>query len=193
MGLLGILMNSKAEIYNIFFPILIVTTLELPVYYVGLFLSIPIFFHIFQFYFGKIGDNISAEFGVLLGVFIAANSIIFLPFIENIFQLIILLIAYGIGGSIWNVNAWVLMGNIAKKYDIEGEIIGTYVSISKLGVFFATLASAYIISKFGIEQTLAIFGISIILGTILVYFLFQPIFHHKKHKHVFHKIMKKHQ
>jgi len=193
MGILGILMNSKGEIYNIFFPILVVKVLNLPTYYVGFLISIPIFFHILQFYFGKIGDNISPEFGVLLGVFLAAGSIFFLPFVNNLYSLILLLIIYGIGGSIWNVNAWVLMGNIAKKYDIEGEVVGTYVSVSKIGVFFSTLASAFIVERIGIENTLSYFGIAIIISIGLVYFFFKPIFHHESKKNIFNKIIEKHE
>ncbi len=189
MALLGILMNSKGEIYNIFFPILVIEILKLPETYLGIFLSIPIFFHIFQFYFGKIGDNISSEFGVLLGVFLSAGSILYLPFVNNLIELVILLFLYGLGSSIWNVNAWTLMSNIANKYNIHGEIVGTYVSISKLGVFFATLISAYIVGIFGIEKTLAYIGIIIIISTILVYFFFKPIFHHKTKRSYFHKII----
>lgn len=191
MAILGILMNSKGEIYNIFFPILVVNTLNLPISYLGFLLSIPLVFHVLQFYFGRISDSVSAEFGVLLGVFFAANSIIFLPFVTQIYQLVILLILYGIGSSIWNVNAWTLMANIAKKYDIEGEIISTYVSISKLGVFFSTLASAYLVNLFGIQITLSISGIIIIVSTIIVYFLFKPIFHHESKKSIFHKFIEK--
>lgn len=190
MGILGILMNSKGQIYAIFFPILVIETLKLPYSYLGFLISIPIFFHIFQVYFGKIGDNISSEFGVILGVLLAASSIFFLPYINNLFELIILLSIYGIGSSIWNVNAWVLMGNIAKKYDIEGEIVGTYVSISKIGMFFTTLVSAYLVEKFGIGNTLQMFAIMVLIGVVIVYFFFKPIFHHESHKSIFHKVIK---
>ncbi len=191
MGILGILMNSKGEIFNIFFPILIISTLKLPYEQLGLLISIPVFFHIFQVYFGKIGDKISSEFGVLFGVFLSASSIFFLPYVNSLIGLIILLSIMGIGGSIWNVNAWVLMGNIAKKYRMEGEIVGTYVSISKLGVFFATLASAYIVDKFGIETTLQLFSISILIGISIAYIFFKPIFHHESNKNIFYKILEK--
>lgn len=184
MGILGILMNSKSEIYLIFFPILVVTTLEISEIYLGILISIPLFFRSFQFYFGKIGDSISSEFGVLLGVFLAAASIFFLPYVDKMYELVILLMVYGIGGSIWNVNAWSLMGNIAKKYDMEGEIVGTYVSISKIGVFISTLLSATLIKYLGISYTLQLFAILILIGVSIVYFFFEPIFHHESKENI---------
>lgn len=190
MAILGIIMNAKGQIYAIFFPILVITTLELPKSYLGFLITIPVFFHIFQFYYGRIADAISARFGTILGVSIVASSIFFLPYVKNLTSLIILLTLYGIGGGIWNVNAWTLMGNIAKKHNIEGEIVGTYMSIAKIGVFFATLGSAYIIDIIGISRTLQIFAIFVLIATCISYFYFQPIFHTSKKNHMFHDFFK---
>jgi len=189
MALLGILMNSKGQIFSIFFPIFVIETLNLPVSYIGFFLSLSAFFHLFQFYFGRISDTISAEFGVMLGVFFAAGSIFMLPYVSGLYSLIILLIFYGIGSSIWNVNAWSLMTNIAKKNNMESEIIGTYSSVSKLGVFFSTIISSILVASFGIAGTLQFFSILILIGIVISYFFFEPIFHHENKKSFFHKII----
>lgn len=189
IGFLGILMNSKGQIYSIFFPIFVITTLHLPKYYLGFLIAIPSFFHIFQFYYGRISDKISSQFGVLLGVFLVCWSIFFLPYIDDLFGLIVLLIFYGIGGGIWNVSAWTLMGNVAKEESMEGEVVGAYFSIAKLGSFFATLVSAYIIDIFGISRTLQLFSIAIIIGNCVAYLLFKPIFHTKERKSSFYKVI----
>jgi len=190
MALLGIIMNSKGQIYNIFFPILVITTLNLPKSYLGFFIAIPAFFHVFQFYYGKLADLISARFGTILGATIVGTSIFFLPYVNSIPSLIVLLVMYGIGGGIWNVNAWTLMSKVAKKHDIEGEIIGTYTSISKLGMFFATLIGATLIDTFGITKTLQYFAIAIIITNIIVHQLyFKPVLKLPKPKNYFHKFI----
>ncbi len=94
----------------------------------------------------------------------------------------------GIGGSMWNVCAWTLMGEIAKKEHIEGEVVGTYSSIAKIGVFFSTLLSASLVGLLGIAFTLQLFAVLILIGGIITFFFFTPIFHHEKHGSYFDKI-----
>lgn len=182
MAILGILMNSKAQIYAIFFPIFVIETLALPIYYVGYLYSIPVFFHLFQAVFGKYFDKVSTEVGVLVGVSLSSLAMFMFPYVDSLWTLCILLCVYGIGSSIWNVTAWSLMGSIAKKYEMEAEVTGTYMSIAKLGVFITTLFSAGIIATFGIERTLQMTSISIFVGVVICYFVFQPIFHGKLRK-----------
>lgn len=192
MAFIGILMNSKGEIFSIFFPIYVITVLGYPEYYLGFFLAIPAFLHIFQFYFGKISDAVSSEFGVLFGVFLVSGSMVFLPHIQSLPALIILLLVYGIGGAIWNVNAWSLMSKIAKEKDIQGEVVGSYISLAKLGMFFAALVSAYLVSIFGIAQTIQLFAIIIFIANFGTYLFLKPIFHHEKITSPFGKYLKKH-
>lgn len=190
MALLGILVNSKVQFYAIFFPILITQVYGFPNYYLGFLLTIPIFFHIFQFYFGKVSDKISSEFGILFGVSLTSLSLFFFPYVSELYLLVFLLILYGIGGSIWNVSAWSLMGEVSKNKGISGEIVTTYASISKLGVFFSTLLSATLISIFTLQYTFQFYSIILIIGVILSYFFFNPIFHHEKHRSYFHHLYK---
>lgn len=190
MALLGILMNSKGQVYAIFFPIFVIESLGLPTHYLGYLYSIPIFCHIFQVYFGKISDSISAEFGVLLGVFLSCSALFLFPYVNSTSMLVAMLIVFGIGSGIWNVNAWTLMGGIGKEKNIEAEITGTYMSIAKLGVFFTTLVSASLIGYFGIERTLQLFSIIIFVGIAFTYFFFEPIFHKAEKESHFSKIHK---
>lgn len=190
MAVLGIFMNSKVQFYAIFFPILITQVFNYPNFYLGIFLTIPVFFHIFQFYFGRLSDSISSEFGVLFGVSMVSISLFFFPYISNIYSIFILLILYGIGGSIWNVSAWSLMGEIAEKKGISGEIVTTYASISKLGVFISTLLSATLISIFTLKYTFQFYSIILLFAVVISYFFLKPVFHHEKQMSYFH-ILKK--
>lgn len=180
MAFIGMLANGKGEIYNIFFPIFVLTVLNLPKNYLGFLLAIPVLMHVLQFWFGKIADTVSEEFGTLLGITISAGAIFFLPYVKFLPVLVLLLVIYGIGGAIFNVNAWALMSRIGEEEKMEGEVVGTYYSLAKLGVFISTLASAYIINIIGITRTLQVFSIAILLCAVLTYFYFQPIFHHER-------------
>lgn len=192
MAFIGMLMNAKAQIFSIFFPIYVVTVMDLPVYYLGYFLAIPAFLEIFQFYFGKISDAVSSEFGVLFGVLIVSSSMIFLPYVSTVPALVVLLLIYGIGSGIWNVNAWSLMSRIAKEKDIQGEVVGSYFSLAKLATFFSALISAYLVSQFGIAQTIQLFAIIIFMANFGAYLFLKPIFHHERITSSFGKFLKKH-
>jgi MFS family permease len=188
MALLGILMNSKGQIYVIFFPILIVSNLGFSETTLGIFLAIPVFLHIFQFLFGKIADSISAEFGILFGVMINGAALFFIPYVNTFIEFSALLFVMGFGGSIWNVSAWVLMGEIGKQENIEGEIVGTYASLAKIGVFISTLLSASLVGVLGISGTLQFFSVLILLGGMISIYFLTPIFHHKKHGSYFDRV-----
>jgi DHA1 family multidrug resistance protein-like MFS transporter len=188
MALLGILMNSKGQIYVIFFPILIVSNLGFSETTLGIFLAIPVFLHIFQFLFGKIADSISAEFGILFGVMINGAALFFIPYVNTFIEFSAFLFVMGFGGSIWNVSAWVLMGEIGKQENIEGEIVGTYASLAKIGVFISTLLSASLVGVLGISGTLQAFAVLILLGGMISIYFLTPIFHHKKHGSYFDRV-----
>lgn len=177
MAILGIIMSSKNQFYVVYFPIFIIQILKFNEIQLGILLAIPVFFHIFQIYFGKIADNISSEFGVLLGVFLVSSSFLFFPYMKNFYSLCLLFIIFGIGSSIWNVNAWTLMGNIAKEKNLEGEIIGTYTSISHFSMSITLFFSSYILNFISIAKTLQILAILIIITNIFAYFYLKPIFH----------------
>lgn len=191
MALLGIGMNAKGQIFTIFFPIFAVKTLGLPTYWFGILWGINPLFHVFQFYFGRIADKVSAQFGVMFGVLIVCVSLAFMPYIHSIFGIAIMLVIYSIGSSIWNVTAWSMMSSVAEKNNMEGEVVGTYYSISYLGMFFASIFGAYIVDTIGISRTIQIFALIILGLNCVAYFFFKPIFHHTKNKSVFHKILSK--
>jgi hypothetical protein len=68
------------------------------------------------------------------------------------------------------------MGETAHKNRKEGEIVGTYFSIAKLGAFIASLAGAYLVFEFGIAQMFQILGIIELLIVLLCIPLFRPFF-----------------
>lgn len=182
MAILGLLMNAKNQIFIIFFPIYVIQTLELSESYLGILLTIPIIMHLFQSPLGKITDTITTQFGILTGVFVSSFALFFLPYIHSHYMLILMLLIIGLGSSLWNVSAWSLMGDYAKKNNVEGEVTGTYFSISKLGAFIATLISTVLLLYLEIEVIIQVFAIIVLLSIPIVYLLFKPIFVHSEIK-----------
>ena len=81
------------------------------------------------------------------------------------------------------------MGTLAKKHNMEGEIVGTYFSIAKLGVFFTTIMSGYILESIGIVSTLQFLAGTVLLSIPFAYFYFSPVFHHERKKNIFHSVI----
>jgi MFS family permease len=177
VGLLGVLTNGKNTLFTMFFPILIVSQLGYSEATLGFLLGLQGVMSSFQFLYGKIADKISEEFGVLLGCCIFSIGFIGFSLVDSIYGFGLLLLIIGIGSGIWNVSAWVLMGNQASKADDEAEIVGTYMSLAKLGMFFASVFGAVLVDAFGIALTLTYMGFSVLLGVFVVYFLFMSVFH----------------
>lgn len=180
MGIMGLVMNAKGQIFIIFFPIYAIKVLQISEMYLGFLLTIPIAMHLFQTQLGKISDKISAQFSVLFGAFVASFSLFFFPYISTIPSLIVLLIIMGLGNSIWNVSAWTLMGDYAKRNNMEGEVAGIYFSISKLGGFIATGGVSLLLTFFSLATMIQFFAIIVLFTMCFCYFLFQPIFHHEE-------------
>ena len=185
MGIMGLVMNAKGQIFIIFFPIYAIKVLNISETYLGFLLMIPIAMHLFQTQLGKISDYISAQFGVLCGAFVACFSMIFLPYLSTIPELVVLLVIMGLGNSMWNVNAWSLMGDYAKRNQIEGEVSGTYFSLSKLGAFIATGSTSLLLTFFTLATMIQFFAGVVLITMCFCYFLFAPIFHHENRRNHF--------
>ena len=62
------------------------------------------------------------------------------------------------------------MSRIGEKIKLEGEIAGSYLSISKFGSLISYLASGFIIAMFGIRNLFAISGSVLVIGAAIAFF-----------------------
>lgn len=187
-GIIMLLMISTIQFFSIYLPIYLIEELQLPTYYLGFLLAIPIAFELIQFYFGKITDSISSEFGIVLGIVLTASPLLFFPYVESLLGIIYILLLHGLGKSIWSINGWNLIGTKGEDLNKEGELVGTYVSLGRIGTIIVILSSTFIIEDIGIDHTIQILGIILLSSLLYVYFLFQPIFH--KPQNIFHSYIK---
>jgi MFS family permease len=168
MAILGIVMHATYPALTIFLPLLIVENIGLSYSYVGyafFFLGVT---HILQFVFGKWSDKMAYK--VVLAGTLISGIFMGLISITNIYYLLLLLLFFkGMGNSMWNISAWTLMSKIGEKSKIEGKIVGTYLSIAKIGSFLSFLVSGFIVQLYGINTLFLANGILIILGSLIAY------------------------
>ena len=172
VGVMGILTNALYTFFVIFFPLLIVDRLGFSESALGMLLALRGVSASFQFFFCLIADRFSAEFGIILGSSIMALAFMSFSFVTSYLGFAILLLICGTGMGIWNVCAWVLMGNQSYYADDEAEVVGTYMSLSKLGMVLVSMAGALLVDWFGIISTLTYLAWLLLGGTMLVAVLF---------------------
>lgn len=181
-AIIGITANSLHQLLIVYFPIYVVQILGYPAYYVGIFLGFSSFLHLFQFLYGRIGDAVSPGAGSLLGILFSSSAMILLPITTTEIGIILIMLLYGLGLSIFNVNCWLFLDKVAEKNNIEGEINGTYISFASLGVLITISLSSFITSAIGIVETFQLFGLILFISIFIAYFFMSPIFFNKRNK-----------
>jgi predicted MFS family arabinose efflux permease len=161
-------MHATNPATMVFLPLLVVEKLNLSFSQVGiaiLMLNLP---HLLQFILGRWSDKNPGNI-VLIGTIITGIFMLSVRQISSYQPLLIILFLIGIGLSMWNVSAWTLMSRIGEKNKIEGEVLGSYISLAKMGGLISFILSGFIVQKLGIPILFAINGIVILLGTAAAY------------------------
>lgn len=168
MAILGIVMHATFPALTVFLPLYIVETLGLSYVYVGYaYFAIGVT-HLLQFEFGRWSDK-SAYRVVLLGTLISGIFLAAIFWSSSYLVLLVLLFLKGIGNSMWNISAWTLMSNIGEKENLEGEVIGSYISIAKVGSFLSYVVSGFVVQAYGMNSLFLANGLLIVFGTVLAY------------------------
>ncbi|NQU97869.1 MFS transporter [Candidatus Woesearchaeota archaeon] len=171
-GILGIMMHATNPAMKVFLPLYLIERLGLSYTYVG----VAIFFlgiaHIFQFYFGSLADKFGRVNMVMFGCFMFALFMFLLSTTQVYWIILLILLLQGIGGAIWNVSAWSLMSDIGERIHKEGEVVGSYMSIAKIGAFVSFLFSGLIVQVFSIEVLFMFNAFLIAIGMLVASFFF---------------------
>ncbi|MFC2136452.1 MFS transporter [Bacteroidota bacterium] len=172
IAVLGMVMHATTPAISVFLPLFIIEKLGLSYSYVGVALFFAGVVHVFQFHFGKLNDKHGREAMILLGCFIYGLFMFFLAFTQTYWLLLIVLLLLGTGSAIWNVSAWTLMSDIGEKIKKEGEVVGSYMSIAKIGAFISFLFSGLIVQLYGVQILFMTNAFLIAIGILIasVYF-----------------------
>ncbi len=170
MAILGMVMHATTPAIQVFMPLLIIEKLGLTYSSIGLAMFFLGVTNLFQFFFGQLSDKFNRGTLILVGCGIYAFFMFFVSTTNTYWVLLILLLFQGVGGAIWNVSAWSLMSDIGEKTKKEGEIVGSYMSIAKIGSFISFIFSGLIVSIWGISSIFAVNAIIIAIGIIIASF-----------------------
>ncbi len=170
MGILGIVMHASLPLSLVFIPIFITEHFGLPFRFVGYSLFAMEFFMFFQFVVGRLCDRFDSAKLTLLGVVIYGAGFVLLSFAASYWVFVGVMLLIGIGGAFWNVSALSFMSDVGEGIRREGLVIGTYVSIAKIGAFLSFVFGGIVIQRFGVQALMFSIGIMIIAGAIAASF-----------------------
>ena len=174
MAILGIVMHATFPAFTIFLPLLIVEKMGLGYSYVGYAYFALGATHILQFLFGKWSDRKPYRV-VLAGTIISGVFMILMSSVNIYSLLLVLLFLKGTGNSLWNISAWTLMSRIGEREEIEGSVIGSYISIAKIGSFVSFLLSGFVVQVYGIGFLFLVNGLLVILESLAAYPMLREI------------------
>jgi predicted MFS family arabinose efflux permease len=138
--------------------------------------------HLFEFWFGRFADR-RPKTTVLTGCLFTAVLFLLLGFSKTYMGLLLFLLILGAGRSIWNISAWTLMSKLGEMHRIEGQVVGSYVSLAKIGGFVSYLVSGFILAAHGFNTLFIVSGIVLLVGVLISSFYFRGL-SHKIRKHI---------
>ncbi|MCF7799194.1 MFS transporter [Candidatus Woesearchaeota archaeon] len=166
VSILGVAANFSIPYMTLVLPFFIIQQMGLS----NLHMSVAVFLmglaHTLQFFFGRIADTIGSNKGTLIGLLLSALTLVAMSFVNNYGLLLVLIFVRAIGGSFWNVSAWSFMSTIAEKKRIEGKVVGSFTSISRVAVTISFVVSGFLLTSIG-RGIFALYGIIIIMGILV--------------------------
>ena len=169
IAILGIAAHATMPIYAMFIPILIKNDWGLPYRYVGYAMFAYMIAHLMQFLLGKFADKIGSAKAVTMGAGLFGLTLLLLPLADNYTVLVIMMVVWGIWGSLWNVSAWAYMSYIGERQKNEGEVTCSYMSWAKTGSFISFAISGLFVMHFGLSAFMILTGSLVVLATLAAY------------------------
>lgn len=166
MGILGIVMHASVPVTYVFMPIYIVEHFGLTYSFVGYAIFAMEVFMVFQFLIGPLNDRFSKAKLTLFGACTFGVSMLLLSWAPNYWSFVAVLLLAGFGLAFWNVSAWSFMADIGAGIRKEGFVMGTYISVAKIGDFVSTLAGGLVVQMLGVKYLMFSVGTIILLGAV---------------------------
>lgn len=170
VGILGIVMHASLPLTLVFIPIFISEHFGLPYRFIGYALFAMGFFMLFQFFVGKLGDRIGTDKLVVFGVVVYGAGLILLYFAPSYRSFLLIMLLMGLGNAFWNVSVLSFMSELGEGLKKEGLVVGTYVSVAKVGAFLSFVFGGIVIQQFGFRALALAVGIMIIAGAFAASF-----------------------
>lgn len=167
MAIMGMAHHSFGASMMIFFPLFIIDTFGMGYKSIG----VAFFFFglapMFQFIFGRLSDRFGRIRLIAAGSFAMTLFVLVLPYVENFYVLLVILVLIGAFSSVWSISAWSYLSDKGEKIKKEGRVISTYTSIAQSGSFVWTLVAGAIVTWTSIPflfviNALVLFGCTVL-------------------------------
>lgn len=172
VAVLGPLINGLLPLFNVFLPLLIVNELGLSYAAVGAAASAYMVGHVSQFFFGELVDRYGELRFMLAGSLLTCLLLLLVPqFGASFYSLLVLVLLIGVCSAMWSVACLEYLSRVGAEQS-RGVVLGTYVSISKLGEATAYFTASVVVLFFGVAGVFYVLASLGILGVVLASLLF---------------------
>ncbi len=164
---LGPAMQFIKPAWTVFIPLLII---RMGGSYadVGLSITVLVAGSVLQFFFGDLVDITGPRRLVIAGALLSGACLIGLAFLGHSFESILLLMGvWGIGTAMWNVSAWSYLSRIGHRSRLQGTLVGTYMSVSKVGEAVAYVVAGSLVLVYSFHALFFLLGLFAIIGALL--------------------------
>jgi len=172
----GFIANFVVPLIILVLPFYIITTLGLTNTHLSIAIFVVSLSHAMQFLMGSVCQRIGERKSMFIGLLSTGIFFVLLFFTKSFEWFLVILFLRGIGAGLWNVSAWSFMSNIAEKHNIEGKVVGSYSSISRIAISISFAATGALLV--GVQQAIfVIYGIILFIPIILFakFFLSKPV------------------
>ncbi|MFP4424190.1 MAG: MFS transporter [Candidatus Woesearchaeota archaeon] len=168
MAAIGSVMAANHTLFIAFFPIFVTENFSMGYEAVGYGCFAYYLGHVFQFYFGAIADRIGRKKVLLTGTSIVGLSWFFVPFINSLWLLLLVLGIGGMGLGMWNVGALSILSDIGEQKKREGRIMTTYAAFSKMGSFTGFIVWGLITNFLELKYLFILGSCLVFIGSFMI-------------------------
>lgn len=172
MAILGMATGWTMAAIVVFLPLLIVQKLGLSYTEVGLAMMVYGAGHLLQYFFGGLVDHAGKRQMMISALIFYGTMLIVLSTIDTYLQLLIALAIMGVSTAAWNVSGWCYLASIAAKDKREDVVIGTYISIQKIGDSMSFFLAGVIVGAAGYGGVFAAAGAVVLFSVLTASILF---------------------
>lgn len=166
LGILGFFVHFAYPAHIVFLPLLLIQEFHLSIKYIGFFSALITAFCLLQFVHGWLCDKFGCHVLMLSGSLIYAVSLIAIAFNYSLPILVLLLLTWSLGESLWNTNSLCHLSSIGENMKKEGQVASSYFAIIKMGSFLSFLISGVLVYYLGIRFLFFFYGFMLLFGII---------------------------
>lgn len=149
MAILGFVTNFSVPVSFFILPYIILDKFHLTNTHYSIAIFLVGFIHLFQYYFGGYADKKGKNKMVIGGLLLNSIGTALMFFSWSYESLLFFLLIRSIGSAFWNVSAWSYISDIGEKYKIEGKVVGSYMSFSRMAVSLSYLVIGFLLINWG--------------------------------------------